>query len=122
MDIKNMLTQLLQKLQAGRTVVDKSTALGRRQYLAPQDKHIVVISIITGKKRFQTQTGNVKNSLHHTLLLLVGQHLRVGTLTQQQSQRTQQDRLAGTSLASNDHKTAVKGDVSLPYQSIVLNM
>ena len=122
MDVKDVGAKFLQELQIGGAVVDEGTALGRWQNLTSQDKRIVIVGIVTGEERFQSQPSYIKGCLHHTLAFLVGQHLCVGTLSEQQSCCTQQDRFARTCLASDDHKALVEGDVSLPYQRVILNM
>ena len=119
MDVQNMGGQLFEHLHAGGAVVDESAAFGRRQYLATQNQVVVVIGFILGKKGLQAKPCDIKRSLHHTLALLVGQHLRIGPLSQQQSQGAQQDRLARTRLARDDGKPLVERHISMAYQRVV---
>ena len=122
MDIHEVGTQFLEELECCGGVVHERAALGRRQDFAPQDEGVVVVGVVAFEDGFEAEAGDVECRLHHALTFLVGEHLRVCPLSEQQAQCPQQYRLARARLARHPHKTSVEGDVRLEYQGIVLNM
>ena len=121
-DVEDVGSEFLQKLQVGRAVVDEGAALGRRENLSPQDEGVVVVGIVAFKEWLESQPSNIESGLDNTFAVFVGEHLRVGTLPQQQTQSTQQNRLSRTGLAGDDHKAHVESDIRLANQCVVFNM
>ena len=121
MDVDEAQRQLPQQSQVNGRIVDKGARLARGQDFAPKYGNGIVIEVVFGEKGFQPKAFHLESPFHNAFPVRMAQAPRIGTGTQDQRQRTQNDRLSGTGLTRNDVQSGLKADRQLVNQGIVGN-
>ena len=120
MNVNQAIGHGAQLLQIDRHVVDKGARFAIVEYFAPQDALVVVVDIQLRKQGFERQIGHVEHGFDDAFVFAGLNGFGVGTLSQNQRQRTDDDRFACAGFAGNDRQSRFKIDVEMLYQRIIL--
>lgn len=118
--INQHLAQFFHLCQRSGSIVDKSTALARSIYLAPQDALVLIFQVVGLEKWLHAISGYFETGFDDTLRSSPAYSLYVGTLPQQQADGSQNNRFSGTRFACNHRKAVFQPDIELFDQRIIL--
>ena len=122
MDVYESLAQLLQDAQRYGRVVDEGAALACRGYLTSHDALVVVLNVVLLEERLQVVPLNIEGALDNTFGCSSAYGGRLGTLSGEQADGTEQDRLSRTGLTGNDRESLGEVEVERLDESVVLYM
>ena len=121
--IDKSLTKFLQHRELYRRIIDKSTTLtGCRQFATDDGFFSIILDIILREEVFHIVSRKVELCLDDAPLGPLFDGLRICTLTQQQSDGSEDDALAGTSLTRHHRETLVEVNIELIDKGKVLDI
>ena len=121
-DVDEALAQQLHDGERYGCVVDEGTALARGGYLAAYDALGVVLNLVLFEQRLQFVACDVEGSLDDTFRSSLAYGGSLGTLSGEQPDGTEEDRLTGTRFARDNGETFCKVEVEQLDERIVLYM
>ncbi len=107
-DVDQPLAQLAQAGERYGYIVDEGAALARGGDDAREGGLRGVVEVVLGEEGFQTGRCEVENSFDGAVARRILRRGRIVLAAEQQAERTQQDRLAGTRLARDDVQTGIE--------------
>ena len=122
MDIDEPLAQLFELRYGHGGIVDKGARLTGGRELAAQDALVgIVLYIILLKKSGKVIVPDIEVSLDDGFLRGIGHDTYIGPLSQNERQRTQNDRLSGSGLTGYHRQPGLESNLHAVYQRIVAN-
>ena len=122
MDVYEPLAQLLQDAQRYRRVVDEGAALACRGNFASHDALAVELNVVLLEERLQVVPLDVEGALDNTFGSSGAYGGRLGTLSGEQADGTEQDGLSRTGLTGNDRESLGEVEVERLDERVILYM
>ena len=120
-DIEQAPAQLLHRGERCGQVAHERTALAGRRDDASQDDLFVVVQLVLLEKRLQTEPPEREQPLHDAVFRSILHGRTVVLVAQQQPQRPQQNRLAGTRFTRYDVQMLVQLQFEVVDQRVIFN-
>ena len=123
MYIDQLFAQFLHLCQRSRRIINECTAFAGRLHFAPQDTFLVVVfQFVLFKKRAHTVSRDIKTCFDNTFRSSTTNRFHIGTLSEQQTDSSQNNRFSGPRLACDDREACFKTDIQFFYQCVILNI
>ena len=120
MDVDQAFADGTQRSQLHGQVVHISTAFTRRSDHPANHALLIVVDIERGEQPFKPVTRQVKFCFDHAVALRVANRSDIAPVTEDQPQRTEQDRLTRAGFAGDDVQPRSESDIELIDQRIIL--
>ena len=123
MDIHELLSQFSHTGERHRGVIDEGTALAGCSQLSSDDCIIgIIVDVVIIEEFLHTISGEIEVSLYHASVSSSLDRLAVGTVTQKQSDGTEDDTLSCSCLTRDDGEARIERDVQLVDEREVLDI
>ena len=121
MDIDQTHAQLAQNALTHGQIVDIRARFTRRGDHTTNGQRGVIVEIVLVEETLQTVALDIEHALDHAVTTLVTHRTTLGLIAEQQTERTEQDRLAGTRLTCDDIERAIELHFEAIDQHIIFN-
>ena len=118
--VNQLFAQFFHLHQRSGRIIDKCTTFTRSVNFTTKDTFILIFQFIFFKERPHAITGNFKTGFNHTFCSPLPDRLHIGTLSQQQTDSSQNNGLSGPRFTSNYRETATKIYIEFLDKRIIL--
>ena len=123
MHIDQLFAQFLHLCQRSGRVINECTAFAGCLHFASQDTFFVVVfQFVLFKKRTHAVCRDIKTCFDNTFRSSTTNRFHIGTLPQQQTDCSQNNRFSGSCLTCDDREPGFKTDIQFFYQCVILNI